>query len=161
MKQIVPFMWDFSGSLWRGRSSGNQQGDLGSSFYPVITSHWCHYRRLQRKCTSLFSISVYLLSLPPQLPSSLRLWVLSIHLYLPPPCPRSPSLVRSILVTTSSSLAASMASHSSAHSSLTGLSTAPQKECWWTCFWNGFSLWKIPLAQRQLGVTKRSKILRC
>lgn len=34
----------------------------------------------------------------------------------------------------------------------------PSQNRWQTCFWNGFSLWKIPLAAQLLRVTKRSKI---
>lgn len=56
----------------------------GFIFHPVITSHWCHYRRQRRNCPLLFSIC--LLALIP-LSASLSDWpaclsALSTHLFV-------------------------------------------------------------------------------
>lgn len=165
-------MWGFSRSLWRGHGSlVISRGDLGFIFYPVITSHWCHYRKQQRNSTSLFPISVYLLSFPLCFSFSLSDWsaCLCIH-----PLVLSHSTAPSSSFTVLFSpyqydqflcvifphllLPSSSCSFRSSFPTSVTLLSAPPKKCWQTCFWNGFSLWKIPLVGQSLRVTKRAKI---
>lgn len=62
----------------RTRSLLISRGDLGFIFYPVITSHWCRYRRHQKKTAPLYFLSVYLLSFP----LCFSLWLVCRSIYL-------------------------------------------------------------------------------
>lgn len=156
-----------SGSFWHGWGSVRilkGGGSGGFIFYPLITSHWCHYRR---KSTPRYFPPLWF---SPSAPLSLWLVYLSICMCsLTPLLPHSPS--PSLHVTLTSCvppfvifsllhlppLSALHALYSTFPTSLSLLSTLFPKPLQ-TCFWNGFCLWKIPLATQSLRVTKSSKI---